>query len=761
MSSISMQRTLTLVVAGALLLAAGCSSSNQQTGFNSTTGKHIENWYVDHRVAFLQNPQACSGCHGTDLKGGISGVSCFSADFSGLSCHANGPSGHPTGWANPDSHGASAKAAPNPATTSGFSTCQICHGGDFAGGLALKTCLNTAGCHGNGVYAPHPAKPWRGARTHATTDPGNAPVCALCHTNGANSSVQPAPFDPAAAPGCFNNTLCHGAAGHPAGWALPSAHGTTAKAAPTAASGFSLCQTCHGSDFTGGTALKTCLDTAGCHGASVNAPHAFPWVPGSTYVHTTTDEGNAPVCALCHLGGRTPPSYATVPAGTPVGCFDNSLCHGVRHPAGWADPLLHGASAKSAPTSTSGFSLCQTCHGNDFAGAAPAPTCLNTAGCHGAGVNSPHSPKPWRGGARTHTNTHPGNAPVCFTCHADGALSSTQPATPPQPGALPGCFNNTLCHAQVAAPHAVPFTNAALHGPAAKPDLTYCQGCHADQPAGGAGSNPRFNVAIGSLATGCEGASCHATNMAHPTPWRGLVPNDTGHMTAGNMANACALCHGVNLAGGVGPACVTCHKLGSPLTMTNCTSCHGKPPTGSVAPNRAGAHVKHNNLANVTNICNSCHNNAGTGTAKHFNTVADVVFLSVYQAQSGGTATFNAAANTCTNVSCHGGQTTPSWLTGTINVNTQCTSCHAYNVLQYNTFKSGEHNLHVNNQGFACTECHDTTKLAAVHFTGLNTTAMTTAYQTLLSTLNYTGTGSGSGTCTINCHGEQHSSRSW
>lgn len=265
-----------------------------------------------------------------------------------------------------------------------------------------------------------------------------------------------------------------------------------------------------------------------------------------------------------------------------------------KHDALWESPDSHGAVAKAAAGSTTGFAACQECHADNFIGGISNVTCMNTAGCHGASVSAPHSPKPWRGGTRKHTNTDQSNAPVCALCHTNGANSSVQPS-PFDSGAAPECFNNTLCHADVRAPHAVPYTDAALHGPAAKADLTYCQSCHSDQPSGGPGSNPRFNVAKGSLATGCEGASCHAAYMAHPTPWRGFVANDTGHMTAGNKANACVLCHGANLdgVGGVGPACTMCHTAGSPLTLTNCTSCHGNPPNGSAYPNAAGKHSQH------------------------------------------------------------------------------------------------------------------------------------------------------------------------
>jgi predicted CxxxxCH...CXXCH cytochrome family protein len=429
-----------------------------------------------------------------------------------------------------------------------------------------------------------------------------------------------------------------------------------------------------------------------------------------------------------------------------VGCFATSFngtsCHGsaIFHGQGWDAADQHGASAKAAP-GNSGFASCQTCHGDGFDGGIIRTPCFT---CHG--VDAPHPAAPWRGSKRTHTNTNVNNADVCALCHLGDSGVQVPPGTPP------GCFNSTLCHAAAGAPHPVPFTAPTAHGPAAKANLVFCQDCHANPSDGGPGSNPRFNVTIGTLAFGCE--DCHEINTAHPVPW--LAPATSGHQTAGNMPSACALCHGVNLEGGTGPACSFCHTSGSPLTETGCTSCHGAPPTGSVTPNEEGAHTEHNALPAGTGSCGTCHSGAGTGTSNHFNGLTDVAFLPAYDAKSG--PALHNANGTCSSVSCHGGQVTPSWLTGSIDVNTGCTSCHRSRNAsdQYNSYFSGRHRDHISEEGIFCTECHDTAKLSAVHFTDLETTAMNEAGLTIIDAANYTGS-----TCTITCHGEDHNNESW
>jgi predicted CxxxxCH...CXXCH cytochrome family protein len=221
-------------------------------------------------------------------------------------------------------------------------------------------------------------------------------------------------------------------------------------------------------------------------------------------------------------------------------------------------------------------------------------------------------------------------------------------------------------------------------------------------------------------------------------------------------------CHGASLTGvaNSGPSCDKntgtggCHSIPyDPLTVI-CGACHRVPPDGAAFPNLAGKHAKHA-TSNKTS-CDICHNGASSYVGDHSNGVIDFSFLAAYTPATGLTPTFNPSAKTCSNISCHGGQTTPSWYAGAIDVNTQCGLCHVAGPFagspQYNSYYSGHHSSHLG-LGAICTDCHDTTNLTVVHFNDLNTPAMTQANQTILDALNYDGY-----SCQFTCHinNEQH-----
>jgi predicted CxxxxCH...CXXCH cytochrome family protein len=263
------------------------------------------------------------------------------------------------------------------------------------------------------------------------------------------------------------------------------------------------------------------------------------------------------------------------------------------------------------------------------------------------------------------------------------------------------------------------------------------------------------------LSGGISNVSCTTCHLGgptaiHPSVWDPIYlthgPSvSTGVTTIASCANQ--YCHGTNLAGVVnsGPSCSSCHSWPYDPTTVTCGACHRIPPDGTKFPNLAGKHGKH--ATSNTSSCDICHNGASSYVGDHHNNVINFSFLAAYTPKTLLTPTFNATAKTCSNISCHGGQITPSWYTGSIDVNAQCSSCHQSGTTQYNSYNSGEHSNHMGMSGVVCTYCHDTTKLLAVHFNDLNTPAMTQANQTILDALNYNGS-----SCLFTCHirNEQH-----
>ncbi|NTW87221.1 MAG: hypothetical protein HGB30_13780, partial [Holophagaceae bacterium] len=159
---------------------------------------------------------------------------------------------------------------------------------------------------------------------------------------------------------------------------------------------------------------------------------------------------------------------------------------------------------------------------------------------------------------------------------------------------------------------------------------------------------------------------------------------------------------------------------------------------------------------------------------------ASVAIHATFNAQSGPAGfVSSASAFTCSNVSCHGGQVTPGWQTGTltVNANTWCITCHKItsSATQWNDATGRHNNPGDHNQ--TCDHCHDmstsTNNRTGVvnHFKYLDTTAVRTATDQLSSdtikfgggsspatgALTYTVTATqGRGGCALTCHSKLH-----
>jgi hypothetical protein len=487
---------------------------------------------------------------------------------------------------------------------------------------------------------------------------------------------------------------------HPDGWVLSHAGEARTQLAD--------CRICHGIDFAGSVAAVSCFS---CHLAGPPFTlHPADWVDtvAGHQDFARTISWTACATAACHgptlEGGIAGPS-----------CF-NVVCHGpggnppAAHALPFTDPAAHGPTAR-----TSQF-FCRNCHGrptNDFNGGFvadlftdPVTIEINPTGncslCHPAAKAHPTS---WQGTNDpnpAYPASHRGidvttQAASCALCHL-----TTGPGSGPVPAA-PSCFSanhtnadhsTTICHADGprTAPHPIDgsYRAPAAHGRAAKQDLTFCQKCHALPRSSGPGSNPRFNVVLGTLTAGCE--TCHLPFYAHPETWAGPNAANVFHYQAGNIDNACTLCHGANLDGiggvganGVSPGrrCRQCHA-DTTLFNLNCSACHEYPPDGVTAEPRVailgGVLVNHNNLlgaaVNVATVplhdqCAVCHGvkSSNTGISGHLSPNANYRTFDVLTGVPGDHwngqinlngptpttgAGYNATNFGCDNAGCHG-----------------------------------------------------------------------------------------------------------
>ncbi len=475
-------------------------------------------------------------------------------------------------------------------------------------------------------------------------------------------------FDPATK-NC-SNVYCHGAFtfgsvkgadavvhwGDPGPTTCVSCHGMPPTGHPqlTGSVTAATCATCHpasvnpdGTIKAGGTHLNGLAETAaagctGCHGDATrtgNVPGTDPNLASSPpvaptgspayatgahlgHVNPTTASSLMPpiACAECHVvptdstHATNPPAQLVVfgsvsrtggaaPTWSPTtaGC-SASYCHGNFNYAG-----VTGANATPLWTD-SPFTDCTACHGMPPAGhaALPSPvTASSCASCHPSSVNADGSINRVAGG---HLNGRADTAALgCTACHGDATRT----------GNLPGTDVNLASSPPVAPAGAPAFATGAHLGhvnPTAASFLMApiaCAECHSvPTDSAHATSPPPQIVVFGAMSR---------TGAAAPT-W-----------TSTTTGCAATYCHGNFSFNGVKGTVAT--PLWTDAPFTDCTPCHGMPPTGHLAVaapvtpascaachpdtvnadgtiNQAkGAHM--NGRADVNNLaCTTCHGDA-------------------------------------------------------------------------------------------------------------------------------------------------------
>ena len=302
-----------------LLLLGGCgSSSNSVTSVDPAAGGsvHPAGWLPEgHALTAETNLTPCTTCHGADLLGGITGVSC-------LECHIGTVTTvHPVTYSNytwvPAGH--SEYVGPN-GTTNGTTACSniYCHAADLSG--VANSGPSCTSCHLGGVFSVHPATfnnfTWAPEGHAAYVGPNGT-------TNGTTAC---------------SNILCH-----------------AADLSGVADSGPS-CTSCHlGGVFS-------------VHPATFNN---YTWVPAGHSEYVNINGTTACSNILCHaadLSGvaNSGPSCTSCHIGTAT----------TVHPAGWdTNALLHGQYVASNGTSACSNIYC---HGANLTGvAASGPSCFS------------------------------------------------------------------------------------------------------------------------------------------------------------------------------------------------------------------------------------------------------------------------------------------------------------------------------------------------------------------------------------------------
>jgi hypothetical protein len=161
-----------------LVLASliGCGDPNANAPFDIDAQKHTGNWIANHAAASTTNIGSCAECHGQDLAGGVSGISC-------TQCHMGGSySVHPLDWGEPTALNHSAFVVSQ--GTNGCANAN-CHGASLLGGTTGPSCSS---CHLGGTMSIHPAD-WAGTISTAhgayvNTNTSNSCKNIYCH--GAN-----------------------------------------------------------------------------------------------------------------------------------------------------------------------------------------------------------------------------------------------------------------------------------------------------------------------------------------------------------------------------------------------------------------------------------------------------------------------------------------------------------------------------------------------------------------------------------------------
>ena len=597
----------------------------------------------------------------------------------------DGKKHHPSGWADPSVHGVAAG--------DGISVCQACHGTDLAGGSSGVSCAECHGpgwqtncvfCHGgtdNQTGAPPKSFAGKTATTEVTVGAhsshlkdsafAKAVACTECHVVP-TSVTSPGHLDGPTA------TLTWG----------PLAAANALTPSWDRASGKCSSTWCHGAALGGGTVTVpdwTKLDGSQaqcgtCHGLPPPPPHAVGTNCSQCHPQTVNPDGTLNLAAGKHLNG-----VVDAPSGHPAGWVNDhgpqakgnlaqcQPCHGAN--------LDGGAAGVSCDKCHSGWKTkCSFCHGgtDNQTGAPPVDTHGKTATSElTVGAHSSHLSDSEIRKAVACSDCHVVPTDVFSAGHIDaatatvtfGALAKTLNENPVWDRTAAKC-SSAYCHGASLTAWGgsnktpqwtkVDGTQAACgtcHGappPAPHPQNSNCNQCHGLTVL----ANGKIDIAGGKHIDGLL-----EVTGAHAAGWE--VGSVHGAQAEANIS-ACQFCHGADLNGAPpAPSCNSCHNG----FRTNCTFCHGGTDNQTGAPPEAvagatatadlavGAHSSHLGAKHGISsaiACTECHVIPTDAlSAGHMDQNVTLTFGTLSK-KDGASPSFSVSTAKCSSVYCHG-----------------------------------------------------------------------------------------------------------
>jgi predicted CxxxxCH...CXXCH cytochrome family protein len=388
------------------------------------------------------------------------------------------------------------------------------------------------------------------------------------------------------------------------------------------------CATCH-------TAPATTTSADFNHAnATVNMA---PAISGGSYVKGSVPVSNTFSPSTCNnttCHGGSSPTWGT--ATTQATC---TKCHGVLN----TTTTAYTADPKSAAP---GYNATATV-GRDTAGLTSGAK-VGAHDTHLRGLNTISNPV-----ACTECHSNVNTTSTGFTGHMDGTgtlsfgtLATTGTGTAPNYSA--GTCTNTYCHYGRTAYAAPATANASV----VWSDTAY----------------------LGGTTTDCQ--KCHAS-----------PPSTTGSHAGVNNINQCNGCH--NHVTTAGTFSDPSKHINGIVEQQGCNGCHGWPPTTNGHTVHIDNIIAEKGLSGLpggfvdNQVCGTCHNvssttkHAGTvgndGTSRNIYSPTPSILQATYQFGANAVS-FDGAATTCSNVSCHLGTST-AW--GDPPTST-CQVCHGY-----------------------------------------------------------------------------------